>query len=159
MTPRVDLLGGQDETPIVNCKGTATTVIAGQHDGKAASVDLTSDLTILRVEMKAYSYWKHADSNHHNTMIIYVRKGSILIDGEEVSAHCTAHLTTEKGELKVMAGQDGADFLFLSGIPLEQNVAARGSMIADTNADLEKAFANYECGAMGTPWSERYSDD
>lgn len=159
ITPRVELLGGEDETPTIMHKGTATTVIAGKHNGKAASVDLTSDLTILRVEMKEYSSWKHADSNHHNTMVVYVRKGSILIDGEKVNAHCTVHLTSEKGELKVTAGEDGADFLLLSGKPLGQNVAARGSMVASTNAELERAFADYERGYMGTPWSERYSDD
>ena len=158
MTPRVQLLGGEAETPTIKHQDSTTEVIAGRHGGKRASVDLTSDLTILRVEIKEYSSWKHADSKNHSTMIIYVRKGSILIDGEEVSAHCTAHLTSQEGDLKVMAGQDGADFLLLSGIPLGQNVAARGSMVADTNAGLEKAFADYERGEIGTPWSERYSD-
>ena len=152
MAPRVELLGGEDKTPTIAHQGTSTTVIAGNHSGKEACVDLTSDLTILRVEMKEYSSWKHSDSNHH-------RKGSILIDGEKVSAHCTAHLTTEKGGLKVMAGKDGGDFILLSGKPLGQNVAARGSMVADTSADLEKAFADYERGDMGSPWSERHSDD
>ena len=158
-TPRVELLGGDDETPTVEQQGAITTVIAGEHYGKVASVDLTSDLTILRVEMRAYSSWKHPEASQHHTMIIYVRTGSILIGGQIVSAHCTAHLTSEGDELKVIAGQEGADFLFLSGKPLGQNVAARGSMVADTNADLEKAFAEYESGDMGTPWSERYSDD
>ena len=92
-------------------------------------------------------------------MIIYMRTGSILIGSQIVSAHCTAHLTSDGDEVKIIAGQEGADFLFLSGKPLGQNVAARGSMVAATNADLEKAFADYESGDMGTPWSERYSDN
>lgn len=159
MTPRVELLGGKDETPIIKRQGTTTTVIAGQHNEKAASVSLTSDLSILRVEMKEYSSWKHTDPNHHSTMIVYVRRGSIIIDGEKISAQCTAHLTRDGFQLKAMAGKDGADFLVLSGKPLGQNVVARGSMVSDTNAGLEKAFADYETGDMGTPWSERYSDD
>lgn len=158
-TPRVELLGGEDETPTVEHQGTTTTIIAGEHHGKAASVDLTSDLTILRVEMRGYSSWKHPEANQHDTMIIYVRTGSIIIGGQIVSAHCTAYLTSTRDELKVIAGQERADFLFLSGKPLGQNVAARGSMVADTNTDLVKAFADYERGDMGTPWSEQYSDD
>ena len=159
MAPRVELLGGKESTPVVRRHGTTTTVIAGRHSGIVASVAVTSDLTILRVEMGRFSAWQHDVSCTHETMIIYVRTGSILIGGNEVSAHCTAHLSSEGDVLSVEAGPEGADFLLLSGQPLGKRVRARGSMVSDSRAGLEKAFADYERGEIGTPWSERYSDD
>ena len=159
MEPRVELLGGEESTPVVRRHGTTTTVIAGRHSGMEASVAVTSDLAILRAEMDRFSAWHHDISCNHETMIIYVRTGSILIGGNEVPAHCTAHLSSEGDVLSVEAGPEGADFLLLSGQPLNQTLRARGSMVSDSRAGLERAFADYERGEIGTPWPERYRDD
>lgn len=159
MEPRVELLGGEESTPVVRRHGTTTTIIAGRHSGMEASVAVTSDLTILRAEMDKFSAWHHNISCNHETMIIYVRTGSIIIGGIDVPAHCTAHLSSEGDVLSVEAGPEGADFLLLSGQPLNQTLLARGSMVSDSRAGLEKAFADYERGEIGTPWPERYRDD
>mmetsp|Transcript_14286 Transcript_14286/g.34194 ORF Transcript_14286/g.34194 Transcript_14286/m.34194 type:complete len:538 (+) Transcript_14286:115-1728(+) len=159
MEPRVELLGGEESTPVVRRHGTTTTIIAGRHSGMEASVAVTSDLTILRAEMDKFSAWHHDISCNHETMIIYVRTGSIRIGGNDVPAHCTAHLSSEGDVLSVEAGPEGADFLLLSGQPLNQTLLARGSMVSDSRAGLEKAFADYERGEIGTPWPERYRDD
>jgi redox-sensitive bicupin YhaK (pirin superfamily) len=157
MEPRVELLGGTDETPTVRRSGTVTTVIAGRHDEATARVGLTSDLTIVRVEMGKHTVWRHRTASDHRTAIAYVRTGSIQVGSDTIPAHCTAHFT-KGGDLTIVAGREGADFLFLSGEPLGQNVVARGSMVAETSEELGKAFTDYENGDMGTPWSERCND-
>ena len=168
MEPRIELLGGEDETPTVRDtrKDIQTTIIAGSYDGTSTSVDTISDLSILRVEMnKPYERWTYAPPPTHSTIIIYVRTGSIMIGNTRVAAHCTAYISSpslseedKKKVIHITSGKDGADFLVLAGEPLKQRVTARGSMVVETPKELEHAYIDYENGEMGVPWSEKLTD-
>mmetsp|Transcript_4834 Transcript_4834/g.7469 ORF Transcript_4834/g.7469 Transcript_4834/m.7469 type:complete len:223 (+) Transcript_4834:256-924(+) len=166
-SPSVTLLGGSDETPVVmepqrdpNVRASSTTmIIAGQHAGeKASGVETIPglDLTILQVTVEPGKIWEH--NTHHQNLIIYVRKGTVWIGKRKVSAHCTAFLSQTGKEVFLQTGGRGADFLFLSGNPLEQTLEARGSMVGENENELHEAFADYELNRMGLPWKENLTD-
>ena len=168
MNPRIELLGGEDETPTVidEKNDIQITVIAGTYNNKSASVDTITDLSIFRVQMnKANRIWVHTPPSTQSTTIIYVRTGSIMIGNTEVPAHCTAYLSppseSEGGKetIQIKSQEKNTDFLVLSGQPLHQKVTARGSMVVETPQELEQAFDEYERGDMGIPWSESLTDD
>ena len=179
----VELLGDTDEddftTPTVidsSSKNVQTTIIAGEYNGVKASVDTITNLAIYRVKInRSYETWTYRPSMLHSTIIIYVRLGSITIDGIRIPAHCTAYLSppqssssldeNEKNEhdndfIQVTSEEYGADFLVLAGEPLKnQTVSARGSMVLSTPSELEQAYIDYERGDMGIPWSEQCTDE
>ena len=168
MNPRIELLGGEDETPTVidEKNDMHITVIAGTYNNISASVDTITDLSIFRVQMnKANRTWKHTPPSTQSTTIIYVRTGSIMIGNTEVPAHCTVYLSppseSEGGKetIHIKSQEKNIDFLVLAGQPLHQKVTARGSMVVETPQELEQAFDDYERGDMGIPWSESLTDD
>lgn len=163
--PKVELLGGEEQTPTVveNADGAGTTrtiVIAGQHSGSVASVDTQSDLAILHVMMERGSIWKHHIPPSHRTAIIYVRRGSIEIAGQRIQTHHTAYLGEYGDDLVVEAdGNDEADFLLLAGEPLNEPVAAQGSMVMNSGDEINQAYVDYQALQMGAPWDEKLTDE
>ena len=161
MEPRVELLYDGEDTPTtIDENGTQTTIIAGDYDGITASVDTISDLAIFRVEIvNSYQTWTYEAPSSHSTIIIYTRTGSIYVGGTRIPPHCTAYLSSNGKHATVQSDESGADFLVMAGEPLNQNVAAKGSMVVETHAELERAFVDYEEGSMGIPWSEGSTDE
>lgn len=168
--PKVELLGGEKQTPTAvetaDDDGSGTTgktktiVIAGEHGGKKASVETYSDLAILHVIMDAKSTWKHAMPPSHQTAILYVRRGAITIGGQRVGTHHTAYLGEYGTNLIVEAEDDcAADFLILAGEPLNEPVAAQGSMVMNRPDEINEAYADYQMMRMGAPWSEKLTDE
>jgi len=127
ISPKVQLLGGEEETPTVitmensnmntdedarmtaksknveNDKiATKTIVIAGEHSGKRGSVVTQTDVSILHVQiMEPNVTWTHILPESHKTAIIYVRRGSIYVGEERVPAHYTAYLKSHGTNLSV----------------------------------------------------------
>ena len=165
VAPSVELLGGEEQTPTVaeNADGAGTTrtiVIAGEHGGKTASVETYSTLSILHVMMEKGSIWKHKMPPSHRTGIIYVRRGSITIAGQRIPTHHTAYLGEYGSDLLVEAGaNDETDFLFLAGEPLNEPVAAQGSMVMNSSDEINRAYADYQALQMGAPWDEKLTDE
>lgn len=58
-----------------------------------------------------------------------------------------------------MSSERGADFLVLSGKPLNEPVVASGPWIATSTRELEKAYASYNAGKMGFPWDHNLTDE
>mmetsp|Transcript_37969 Transcript_37969/g.83393 ORF Transcript_37969/g.83393 Transcript_37969/m.83393 type:complete len:301 (-) Transcript_37969:13-915(-) len=160
--PKVELLGGEEQTPMVvetDSGTTKTIVIAGKHGGKKASVETYSDSSILHVMMDAKSTWRHEIPASHMTGIIYVRKGAISIAGERVATHHTAYLGYQGTNLVVEAEGNGADFLLLTGEPLNEPVAAQGSMVMNRPDEINNAYADYQMMKMGAPWDHGLTDE
>ena len=156
--PSVNLLGGSEETPTVTDSRTETLIIVGSHNrvkAKCTDIELPYDVSVLKVQMKPNSQWMH--STHHETIILYVRKGSIVVEGKLVSGHCTAMVSTS-GELRIQFQSDGADILVMTGMPLGQAVEAKGSMVVETGESLNQAFQDSNDNRMGMPWKETLTD-
>jgi redox-sensitive bicupin YhaK (pirin superfamily) len=163
--PRIDLLGGDDETPCVkatdaNGRSTETIVIAGQHGTKVSTAPIRSDLAILHVQMEPGTVWRHEIPTSHETVVLYMRRGSAEVEGTRVPPHYTAYLTTRGTTVIVRSSQDdGADFLMLAGQPLQEPVAAQGSMVMNYPDEINVAYNDYQMGKMGRPWSEKLTDE
>lgn len=108
--------------------------------------------------MNPNQMWRHYAKGSHSTIIIYIRTGSITIDGTRVLPRCTAYLSSDGDVLSVQSDGGGADFLLMAGEPLGQEVEARGSMVMETAEEFEQAFDDYTNGKMGVPWGEKCTD-
>mmetsp|Transcript_17234 Transcript_17234/g.26119 ORF Transcript_17234/g.26119 Transcript_17234/m.26119 type:complete len:417 (-) Transcript_17234:60-1310(-) len=162
-SPSIKLLGGESETPCVikideNGKKTETTIIGGTHEDKSSSAPIESDLAILHVKMEPGTSWSHKLPLSQETSLLYMRRGSIEVQDTRVPPHHTAYFEREGSYIKVSTN-DGADFLLLAGEPLREPVAAQGSMVMNTPDEINAAYADYQRGNMGLPWSEKLSDE
>jgi len=87
-----------------------------------------------------------------------------MIAGERVPPHHTAYLSEDAGAVLTVEAADDSydeevDFLFLSGSPLQEPVAAQGSMVMNSYDEINDAYGDYQVGRMGRPWSETLSDE
>lgn len=162
MPPRVNILGGEDETPTVVKSGgskTETLVLAGTYDGMTSKAPCLSSISLFHVKMNAQSTWNYEIPASFRTAIIYVRTGSIVINGKRVPPQYTAYLGANGATLEVLSQDDGADFLLMAGEPLNEPVAAQGSMVMNSPEEINMAYSDYQAGRMGAPWSEKLSDE
>ncbi len=148
-------------TPIVkeNNDATTTTVIAGDYKGIRAPIDCPTNVSMMRVQLSKDSSWTHSIPSSHETAIIYVRKGSIQIGSQRIPPHYTVYLTSQGEELSIQSLEGEADILLLSGEPLREPIASQGSMVMNTQPEIQQAYLDYQLGKMGRPWSEQLSDE
>ncbi|CAB9503069.1 Putative quercetin 2,3-dioxygenase [Seminavis robusta] len=156
-SPFIQVLGGEDETPSVVNSGVETIVIAGTYQDHSASARLFSEVSIFHVKMEPTSTWKYTLPSSHATGILYIRTGSVSVDDETVGPHNTIYLTSFGDEV-IVTTENGADFLFLSGAPLMEPVAAQGSMVMNSAYDINEAYQDYQAGKMGAPWDHKLTD-
>ena len=152
-----------DTTPVVTSQdgSTITTIVAGEHDGISAPVECPTDASIIRVQFtgKEPSIWTHSLPSSHETAILYVRKGSVQIDEQRIPPHHTVYLASDGEQLTIRALEGEADVLLLSGEPLREPIASQGSMVMNTEGEIQTAYMDYQRGFMGMPWDHKIDDD
>jgi len=162
---------------------------------------LHSDLSVLHVNIEetetstiniskgeATCGWIYDIPTDHDTLIVYVRKGSCtmetvdLTSTDEISSsptdvpiHSTVFVekesnsaTNERLIIRSKELDDPVDLLVLSGKPLYRDdgyenavepVAMQGSMVMNNNAQIQQAYTDYQYGQMGVPWDHELGDD
>jgi redox-sensitive bicupin YhaK (pirin superfamily) len=160
--PRVDLLGGEDETPTIVAEDgdfkTETLVLAGSYDGKTSTAPCLSDISLFHVKMSPGSTWIYEIPELFRTAVMYVRTGSCFVGGKRLPTHYTGYLGSSGTRLEVTT-QDGADFLLMAGEPLNEPVMAQGSMVMNTPEEINMAYSDYQALRMGAPWDHTLSDE
>lgn len=166
-TPDTVLLGGEEETPLVTLtddqgRQTETIVLAGEYQGRRGAAPLHSDLAILHVRVQAGATWSYTLPANFETVILYLRQGSLLAEEGSVSlpVHHTVQFQSTGNELILQAPEnEAADFMLLAGEPIREPCVAQGSMVMNTASEINKAYADYQSGTFGLPWSEKLSNE
>ena len=95
-----------------------------------------------------------------DTVLIYVRSGSLTIDGTEAPVHALVKLDVgDSIELLNSSNKDSVDCLVLMGNPSNEPVAAQGSMVMNSQAEIYQAYQDYQLGKMGKPWDHSLSHE
>lgn len=159
--PDVRLLG-ETECPRIMVPGSSseTIVLAGEYQGQKASAPIMSDLAILHVRIESTGgTWIYKDiPSSFETIVLYIRQGSCTIDNVEIPVHHTAYCEPIGSTLRVDS-KNGVDFLLLAGAPIREPVAAQGSMVMNTQGQIQEAYRDYQLGLMGMPWSHELSNE
>ncbi len=133
--------------------------------------------------------WTYDIPSDHDTLIVYVRKGSCTMETvatsstdestsspTDVPIHSTVFVekesngaTNERLIIRPKELDNPLDLLVLSGQPLYRDdgydndfvepVAMQGSMVMNNNAQIQQAYTDYQYGQMGVPWDHELGDD
>jgi redox-sensitive bicupin YhaK (pirin superfamily) len=154
---------GDDEAPRIISENnkSETVVIAGSYQGQSSKAPstMTPNVDIFHVTVQPGATWSHTLNKSQQTCIIYIRTGSLSIDGTEVPVHHTAYLEPVGDVLEIKAAADGVDFMLLAGAPLNEPIAAQGSMVMNSPEQINQAYADYQRGYMGLPWDHKLSNE
>ena len=156
----------KDSTPIVTSddRSVITTIVSGEHNGVRAPIECPTNAAIIRIQFlhqtnKSALCWTHTLPPTHTTAILYIRKGSVQIDDQRIPPHHTVYLTPGGEQLAIKALEGEADVLLLSGEPLREPIASQGSMVMNTQGEIQRAYSDYQRGFMGMPWEHTLNDD
>mmetsp|Transcript_5657 Transcript_5657/g.19248 ORF Transcript_5657/g.19248 Transcript_5657/m.19248 type:complete len:381 (+) Transcript_5657:308-1450(+) len=163
--------------PMVDCftppraepfPGASVDVISGSLYDKTAPARPVSARTLIcrvRLEPAAGSAPVELPLPPSYNCMLYVREGAADVGGDRVGTHDLAYLParTSAGTSCVrLATADPAsavDVLVLAGEPLREPVAARGTWVMSTPAELQQADRDYQLGKFGVPWPHTLTDD
>lgn len=142
MAPRYQGIKAADIPEVRETSAAVVKVIAGTYGRVRGPVrDIVCDPEYLDVTLPAGGRFVH-DVEPDHTAFVYVIDGGGSFDAEDTAlAAGKAGLYGPGRTLTAAAGKDGARFICVSGRPIGEPVAWRGSVVMNTEAELDLAFA------------------
>ncbi|HWF63921.1 MAG TPA: pirin family protein [Rhizomicrobium sp.] len=137
---------GDQSLPVEKREGAAIKVLAGK-----TALGTTSPVADTHVGARYFDVTLTAGASFRepspseNTAAIVLFEGAATIGGRSLASPSVAVLG-EGDTVEVIAGADGARFLFLSGKPLREPVAWAGPFVMNNDTQLRQAFADYQAG-------------
>ena len=133
---------------VLEQEGVNFRLASGEYDGKAGPIkSFTPVISMIgeiekgkRVQFMATpGYWS----------LLYVAHGRINVNMETVDEHHLIIFEKENDEIIVCA-EEAAQLLFLSALPIDEPVAAKGNFVMNTAEEIEQAMDDYTNGKFGT---------
>lgn len=147
MTPRYQEFPGA-KIPEATFKGGSVKVIAGQFGGVSAVIDTRTPIQYLHVRLDAGAKVDLEVPRGHEGFV-YVFQGTVQAAGKSLGEAQTGALAGD-GTLAVQAGTDGAQLLFVTGIPIKEPVFQYGPFVMTTRDEIIQAVRDFQDGKFGT---------
>ena len=124
-------------------------VIAGMtSQGTAGPVmqPLTQPL-YFDVQLQAGQEFSETLPQGHNAFV-YVIHGPVSIGNDDGLQRDNLAVLSEGDRVVITAGDNAARFLLIAGKPLNEPVARGGPFVMNTQAEIDRAFADYKAGSF-----------
>ena len=144
MPPRYQELSSS-ESPTVEKDGTWVRVIAGESLGISSSIDTVIPITYLHVKMNQGSNLLQK-INHGLNAMVFVFKGSVIIDSKKVEDGSLAILTD--GDEIGLSAEEYTEFLILAGPEINEPISRYGPFVMNTRAEIIQAVDDYNNGNL-----------
>ncbi|KAE9528321.1 pirin family protein [Testudinibacter aquarius] len=124
-------------------------VIAGNYDGNKGAAHTFTELNMWEIDLNPNGKTVLTIPAEHNLMLVALR-GNALINNDKV-ARPTELVTfkQEAGEISLQAGDEAVKLLLLSGVPIDEPIAAHGPFVMNTRAELVEKFNAFNRGEFG----------
>jgi len=169
--PRYQDVQGKDIPEVIDDDGTRVKVIVGEFWGKRGPVDgIAADPQYLDVYVpagvkktfridiyrRAFAYVFNgqaafADASRPTGVLLEKEVAGQEVNIRDMSGDRTLVRFGTGDEITVQAGPEGVRFLLISGAPIEEPVAWHGPIVMNTQAELQKAFAELRNGTFIRP--------
>ncbi|WP_065335227.1 pirin family protein [Tritonibacter mobilis] len=169
--PRYQDVQGKDIPEVIDDDGTRVKVIVGEFWGKRGPIDgIAADPQYLDVYIpagvkktfkidtyrRAFAYVfdgqaAFADASRPTGVLLEKEVAGHEVNIRDMSGDRTLVRFGTGDEVTVQAGPEGVRFLLISGAPIEEPVAWHGPIVMNTQAELQKAFAELRNGTFIRP--------
>lgn len=136
------------EIPIVSDRQATVRVLAGTYNTITGPIrDPVTSLTCLDVSVGGGAPVSLTFSKANDTAFLYAIDGTVSVDGTLLPTEALAVLSRPDhrgaATLTVVPGPDGARFLYVSGTPIREPIAAYGPFVMNTRQEIEQAMDDY----------------
>ena len=155
--------------------GGAVTVrtLAGETGEDGCGAQTFSPMTIAHVELRGSGASHTVPLPEGWTCFVYCRRGPVEFPAElggggapsrepsVAQTHDTVYFGREGGEcLRLCNAHDGlSDVMVFAGAPLLEPVVASGTMVMNSERDVQTALADFQRGDFGVPWDHKVTDE
>ncbi|OIQ29829.1 MAG: hypothetical protein BM562_10565 [Alphaproteobacteria bacterium MedPE-SWcel] len=169
--PRYQDVQGKEIPEVIDDDGTRVKVIVGTFWGKTGPVDgIAADPQYLDIHVpagvkktfridtyrRAFAYIfdgsaAFADASRPQGVLLEKEVAGQEVNIRDMSGDRTLVRFGTGDEITVQAGPEGVRFLLISGAPIQEPVAWHGPIVMNTQAELQKAFAELRNGTFIKP--------
>ncbi|KUP92061.1 pirin family protein [Tritonibacter horizontis] len=169
--PRYQDVQGKEIPEVTDDDGTRVKVIVGEFWGKRGPVDgIAADPQYLDIAVpagirktfridtyrRAFAYVfegqaAFADASAPQGVLLEKEVAGQEVNIRDMSGDRTLVRFGTGDEITVQAGPEGVRFLLISGAPIQEPVAWHGPIVMNTQAELQKAFAELRNGTFIKP--------
>ena len=164
------------EIPALVSQDGAVTVrlLAGDADGAAGAAETFSPILLAHVELRGGEGTTHELHVPDGwTCFAYVRRGAVDFGGGEgegvgdsatasarAGTYETAYFGRRGGDaLRIRALTAEADVMVFAGEPIGAPVVASGTMVMNSQQQVDQAVRDYQSGGFGVPWDHTLDDE
>ena len=125
-------------------------VIAGQSLGKSAVIETRTPIMFLHFTIQpGGGVFQMVPADH--TAIAYVIDGTLRagFTARPVKEGQMAHFGAGTAVRLTAHASSAANFLLLTGVPLNEPIARHGPFVMNTREEIEQAFSDFQAGKMG----------
>lgn len=129
-------------------------------EGARGTGPARGDVSLKRVALEPGARYERAVPRGATVLAYARRGGGVELGGAAVPRHSLAY-TAKGGERLVVenaSADEAAEILLLVGMPVNEPVAASGTWVVSTQAELAQADADYAAGRLGRPWPHTHTD-
>lgn len=136
-----------DALPVVEQEGVRVKILAGSYAGIRGPIeDPHTDVHYFHVTLVAGRSFEMALGAEY-AAFIYVFAGDATMPDAPLSPHSLAVLGEGEG-VAVTAGDAGAEFILVAGIPLGEPIVQYGPFVMNSNEEVHQAMADYRAGTL-----------
>lgn len=150
--PKVELLSVDKD--LGECSAAAledgyARIIAGEYRGVRGPAKTFTPINLWDlVFLKSSSTYQFELPEGH-TLLVFVRRGSVEVQGERLKLADVAIMNEKGGKLTMRPTEKDTSVLILSGEPIDEPIAARGPFVMNTFDELMQANRDYRAGVNG----------
>ena len=150
--PKVELLSVDKD--LGECSAAAledgyARIIAGEYRGVRGPAQTFTPINLWDlVFLKSSSTYQFELPEGH-TLLVFVRRGSVEVQGERLKLADVAIMNEKGGKLTMRPTEKDTSVLILSGEPIDEPIAARGPFVMNTFDELMQANRDYRAGVNG----------
>ena len=147
--PRYQDIASADIPEIDLPGGAKIRLIAGYYGNTSGAVtDIYADPTYLDVNLPPDASFSHSVPVGHS-VFTYLFRGKALFGATASIAEAPQLVIFDDGDaVSVRASSEGARFLFVSGLPLEEPIARYGPFVMNTRAEIEQTLKELRNGTF-----------
>lgn len=122
-------------------------IVHGAYSGKSSPYQMVTDADLLHVYLKPN---RTLDIKARATAFLFALEGEGNSAGQVISPQTMISYSVEGTNVVVQAGEDGLQFMFGGGTPINEPVVYGGPFVATTTEQMQEMRRRYARGDMGT---------
>lgn len=124
-------------------------IIAGEFNGVKGPAKTFTPINLWIVNLLTKEKDFELDFEEGHTTLIFVRSGSVKVQGKSLNTADVAIMDRAGSKLTVKAIEKNTSILILSGEPIDEPIASRGPFVMNTQEELRQAMIDYQRGTHG----------